>query len=120
MDQERFGAHWRARMEEVLIGIQEWRTAHPTATFAEIEATVEERMNWVRARLLEEVALTSGAADLQASAASERPCCPQCGGVLELRGQQERKLTVQGNQQVHLRRSYATCSGCGTGLFPPG
>lgn len=120
MDQDRFGAHWRGHLEEALSGIEDWRRAHPTATFAELEAAVEERLNWLRARLLEAVALRSGAADLEASSARERPRCPQCGGVLQLRGQQERQLSVQGDPQVHLRRSDATCSVCGSGLFTHG
>jgi ribosomal protein S27AE len=123
MDQERFEAvqqELRELMEATLAGIREWRTGHPAATFAEIEAAVEERLNRLRAKLLEEVARCSRVADLEGRAARERPPCPQCGGGLQLRGRQERKLTVPGNQQVHLWRSYATCSDCGAGLFPPG
>jgi YgiT-type zinc finger domain-containing protein len=118
-DAER-AARWRVLSEEVLSGMADWRAAHPRATFAEIEAEVEAQLARLRVRLLEDAALASRAADLAAQPASERPPCPACGQPLEPRGQQTRTLTVRGDQAVHLRRSYAVCSACGTGLFPPG
>lgn len=111
---------WRVLSEEVLTGMQDWRAAHPRATFAEIEAEVESHLGRLRARLLEEVALASRAADLTAVPAAERPPCPACGQPLQPRGQHPRTVTVRGDQPVQLHRSYATCSACGTGLFPPG
>jgi len=46
--------------------------------------------------------------------------CPACRGGLEARGMHERQVVTQGDRVVRLRRQYATCSACGTGLFPPG
>jgi YgiT-type zinc finger domain-containing protein len=110
-------ARWRHLTEEVLIGMREWRQAHPRATMREIELTLDEKLAKVRARMLEDVALASKAADLVAS--GERASCSQCGQEMEAHGQQERTLTTTGNQEVVLRRSYAVCPACGAGLFPP-
>jgi hypothetical protein len=111
---------WRALSEEVLSGMQDWRAAHPRATFAEIEAEVDERLNHLRARMLEDMALATRAAQVGEGPDAERPACPRCGQSLQARGKQTRTLTVQGNRQVRLRRSYAVCPACRTGLFPPG
>jgi YgiT-type zinc finger domain-containing protein len=119
MEREPLGASWERLIDQVLTGMRDWRTAHPTATFAEIEAAVDERLNRVRARLLEDAVLTSRSADLT-TATGERPTCPHCGGRMVVRGQHERTLTVRGGQAVWLQRSYTTCPACGTGLFPLG
>ena len=113
-------ARWRRLSEAVLTGMQDWRAAHPRATFAEMEAAVDERLNTLRARMLEDLALASRATHLGAADAPECPACPTCGGRLQARGRQTRTVTVQGEQPVRLRRTYAVCSACGTGLFPPG
>ncbi len=120
MAERTWGERWRTLSEEVLTGMQDWRAAHPRATFAEIEAEVETQLARLRARMLEDAALASRAADLTAQPATERPPCPGCGQALQPRGQQTRTVTVRGNRDVPLRRSYAVCSACGTGLFPPG
>ena len=109
-------ARWQQLSEEVMTGLRDWRAAHPRATFVEIEAVVDERLNRMRARMLEDLALASAAA----SAAEAPGACPECGQALQRRGQQTRTLTVQGDQPVHLRRLYAVCPACMTGLFPPG
>ncbi len=111
--------HWRRLSEEVMTGLRDWRTAHPRATFAEIEAVVDERLNGMRARMLEDLALASATAQ-GTEAEGARPLCPHCGQPMQARGQQTRTVTIQGDQPVQLRRSYAVCPACGTGLFPPG
>ncbi len=112
-------ARWRALSDEVMSGMRAWRTAHPRATFAEIEAAVEEQLNRLRAQLLQDVALAS-AATAWPEAAGAGPPCPDCGTPLASRGQHPRTLTVQGDQAVHLARTYGVCPACGAGLFPPG
>ena len=72
-------ARWQGLSEAVFTGMAEWRVQHPRATFSEIEAALDERLAVVRARMLQDVALASAAADLTATAAAERPCCPECG-----------------------------------------
>ena len=106
--------------EEILSGLREWRTAHPTATFAEIQAAVDERLDRLRATLLQEVALASAAAEGAAVPTAERPICPECGERMAPRGTRDRTLTAQGDQAVKLTRSYWVCPACGAGLFPPG
>lgn len=113
-------ARWRESSEEVLTGMKEWRLQHPKATFREIETALDERLGKVRARLLEDAALLSAAAEVSTAATEERPRCPGCGEPLEARGQATRELTTTFNQTIRLNRSYAVCPSCGEGLFPPG
>lgn len=118
-------AHWDALAAEAFVGIKEWRLQHPKATFAEIEAAVDERLSTVRARMLADVALASAAANVQATPLVARPACPICTGHgagtgrLEVRGQHTREVTVTYGKTVVLTRDYTVCSVCGTGLFPP-
>ena len=112
-------SRWRVLSDEVLTGLRDWRTAHPRATFAEIEAAVEERLRRLRAQLLQDVALTSAAAVWPDTPTAARPACPDCGTALQSRGQHTRTLTVQGDQAVPLARTYGVCPACGAGLFPP-
>jgi YgiT-type zinc finger domain-containing protein len=116
---DRLDARWQALVEDVVTGMQDWRSAHPQASFAEIEAAVDERLARMRARLLEEAALASRAADVGALPETERPRCPACGQALAERGRHPRTLTVPGNESVRLERSYAVCPACGAGFFPP-
>lgn len=120
MGTDRLGERWGEQVEEVRVGLADWRAAHPKATLREIEAALDERLARVKARLLEEAVVTSAVADLGALAVEERPPCPKCGETLQPRGQRTRRLTTNGDQAVEVRRSYAVCPACGTGLFPPG
>ncbi len=112
-------ARWRELAEEAIIGMKEWRMGHPKATFKEIETALDERLADVRARMLQDAALASDAADVVAASAGERPKCAECGEMLEARGQELRSLTTNHNRTITLRRSYAICPACGAGLFPP-
>jgi hypothetical protein len=58
----------------------------------EIDAALDERLARVRARMLQDVALASAATDVSTLPVEERPCCPECGHVLEAQGQEERTL----------------------------
>ncbi len=92
-----------------------WHATHPEASFAEIEAAVEEQVNRLRAQLLRE-----RVAAAQEPEESARPACPACGKPLQRRGRQARTLTARGGGTVRVERPYYVCSACGTGLFPPG
>ena len=92
--------------------IRQWRAAHPTATFAEIEAELDRELRAARARLL--------AAVVPDVPAGTPPICSTCGRSMVWRGTQERSLRTDGDQAVPLRRAYAHCPHCGSGLFPPG
>ena len=90
---------------------------HPQATLAEIEQAVDEQMNRLRARMIEQAAQTSAAAE---SEASQGLMCEQCGQTLQARGRARRRWQTQGGQQVEVERTYVTCPQCGGGFFPPG
>jgi YgiT-type zinc finger domain-containing protein len=111
---------WRELSEEVLTGMKEWRLAHPQATFSEIEAALDERLGRLRARMLQDAALASTAAEWAEAEGEARPFCPECGTPLVSRGKEKRGLQTQGGQEVVLERSYGVCPACGAGLFPPG
>lgn len=106
--------------EEVLTGMKEWRLQHPRASLSEIELALDERLSRLRARMLEDAALASAAANLSGAAAGERPVCPTCERTLEARGQHTRELTTVHDRTITLTRSYAACPACQAGLFPPG
>lgn len=120
MGSEALGGRWQSWMDEIIVGMRQWRTVHPRASFDEIETALDEQIDRLRAKMLEELALTSPAADLAALAPEARPRCPDCGAALGVRGSHERTVVVQGDQALRLRRSYAVCPACGAGLFPPG
>lgn len=111
---------WEALAAEVLMGIKDWRTQHPRATFTEIEQELDQELSRLRTRLLEDVALASVATDGAGASGEARATCPTCGGTLVARGQATRAVTVTHNQTVTLPRQYAVCSRCGAGVFPPG
>jgi ribosomal protein S27AE len=116
---EDFDARWNELAQEVISGLKEWRVQHAKATLREIEAALDERLGHMRARLMEDVALASAAADVSAAAGEERPRCPTCGTLLSARGSATREVTTQFDQTVRLKRSYAVCPACGAGVFPP-
>src|SRR5215212_12085789 len=111
---------WGEDAASVWVGLADWRAAHPKATFREIEAELDARLNRVRARVLADLALASAAADVQSASRAERPRCAACGAVLQARGRSDRTVLTQGGAEVRLERSYATCPRCGGGSFPPG
>ena len=111
---------WQQEGAAILSGFKEWRQQHPRATLSEIEAALDERLARLRARLLEDAALASAAADLRALPPEERPRCPQCRQGMALRGPEVRHLTTTYEQPLTLRRHYAVCAACGDALSPPG
>ena len=117
---EEFERRWHQEAEAVMGGMRQWRLQHPKATFREIEAEVDEKLSGMRARLLEDLALASRAADLQDKQLGERPRCAECKQPLESQGKQDRTILTHGGKEVRLKRDYARCPACGGGLFPPG
>jgi hypothetical protein len=109
---------WRDLAEEVLTGFRAWREQHPTASLSEIEDDLDRRLHRMRARLLEDAARRSAAADLGRPA--DRPRCPTCGERMRADGREVRRLTTTGDEVLTLRRARARCPACGSGLFPPG
>lgn len=116
-------AKWQREIDEVMTGMKEWRLQHPKASLREIEQALDEKLSRVRARMLEDIALSSKAARLGESSPDESSVsearCPKCGGPLESRGEQTRTLVTSHNQEITLSRSYGYCPACAAGLFPP-
>ena len=108
---------WQEQAEEATAAVAQWRVAHPQATLAEIEQAVDEQLNRLRARLIEQAAQASAAAE---SEASQGLVCDQCGQALQARGRARRQWQTHGGQQVEVERTYVTCPPCGGGFFPPG
>jgi len=111
---------WRQLTQEIMTGMREWRLQHPKATLREIETELDTRLNRMRARMLEDLALQSAAADWQDTPTGLQPTCPDCGGPLQDRGRHPRTLQPHGGQTLTLERHYGVCPACGAGLFPPG
>lgn len=119
MRRTEFDAEWEALSREELAGMKEWRLQHPRASFREIEATLDRRLDRLRARVLRDTAGASDQADWRDLPPEERPKCPHCEEALISRGSKERRLQTQGGEELVFERSYGTCPRCGTGLFPP-
>ena len=110
---------WQELTQEITHEMREWREQHPKATLREIETELDTRLSRMRVRMLEDLALTSSAADWTQTPAPEQPLCPDCQHHLDDRGAKTRLLQTHGGHQLHLTRSYALCPACGAGLFPP-
>jgi hypothetical protein len=114
-----------AHMQQVSAGLQDvlgmtqWRKDHPKATWQEIEAAVDERINQLRAQLIQDLVQMSESEDWSQKSAGERPRCASCGEPLSARGQQTRWMQTNGGEAVKLQRTYGTCPACGVGFFPP-
>jgi hypothetical protein len=101
-----------------VLGMTQWRKEHPHATWAEIEAAVDEQINQLRAQLLQD--LVQPGEDWSQKPQEERPTCATCGKPLWARGEQTRFIQTTGGEAVKLTRTYGTCPACGEGFFPPG
>ena len=102
----------------ILAEMDAWRAAHPTATLAEIETALDERLSALRRRLLTETVSKSPQADWSTRPPAQRPTCPTCGVPLQPRGKRTRQLRTSGGD-VTLNRTYGRCPVCGAGVFPP-
>src|SRR2546430_16695398 len=108
-----------AGLQDVL-GMTQWRKEHPKATWAEIEAAVDEQINQLRAQLLQDVVQMGETEDWSQKPEAERPKCATCGQRLLARGEQTRYLQTMGGEAVKLARKDGACPACGVGFFPPG
>lgn len=109
---------WQQVATAAFSGVMEWRVSHPTATWVELERTVDQRLATLRAQMLQDVAAASAAREVADE--QSRPPCPHCGTGLTRAGRRRRRLRTDGEQTITLTRQYARCPHCGTGLFPPG
>ena len=111
---------WDDLFGEASREVESWRREHKKATLTEIENTVDSELARLRAKMIEDLAMTSELADLRAMAREERPKCPQCGRPVAANGRQKRELTTDHEQQVELKRSKAYCRHCKLSFFPSG
>jgi len=103
-----------------MLGISQWREENPKATWAEIEAAIDEQMKQVRAQLIQDVVQMGESENWSELPEEERPRCVTCGKRLWARGKQTRWVQTTGGEAVKLTRMSGTCPGCGVGFFPPG
>lgn len=105
---------WGEIYRQASEGVEEWRRQHAKATFLEIATAVDEQLSQVRARMLEDVAMKSEAA--QAGIDAE---CPKCGHRVRTEGRHKRRLLTEHDERIEFARSYARCPDCGERFFPP-
>jgi RNase P subunit RPR2 len=117
MQPEDLQKRWEEQGEDVFAAVAQWRAAHPHATLAEIEQAVDEQINRLRARMIEQTAQASATAE---SEVSQGWVCEQCGQPLQARGRAKRRWQTHAGQEVEVERTYVTCPQCGGGFFPPG
>ncbi len=101
-----------------VLGMTQWRKKHPQATWAEIEAAVDEQINQVRAQLSQDLVQLGEGEDWSQKPEEERPRCATCGKPLWARGEQTRVIQTTGGEAVKVTRPYGTCPACGGGFFP--
>ena len=118
IDTSQIAKRWQELSGEIVTGMAEWRQQHPKATMREIEAALDERLERLRAKMLEEAALVSEAREWKP--AGNAPLCPDCGVPLEPRTAGTRELQTHGGETIQLKRDYGVCPQCGQGFFPPG
>lgn len=109
---------WDDLFEKANHSMEQWRGEHKKATLTEIENTVDKELARVRAKMIQDLALTSETADLTKVPPESRPLCPICGEPLTANGQQERTLMTDHEQPVILTRSKGYCSQCNESFSP--
>ena len=83
-----------------VLGMTQWRKEHPHATWAEIEAAVDEQINQLRAQLLEDLVQPGEGENWSQKPPEERPRCATCGQPLWARGEQTRSIQTTGGEAV--------------------
>lgn len=111
--------HWQQLTQDVTAEMRAWRLAHPQATLRAIEDERDGRLAQLRARMLEDLVLTSSAADWAVVPAAAIPRCPACDQPLEATGTKPRTLQTHGGQTLTMERPYGVCPACAAGFFPP-
>src|SRR6266700_2510006 len=97
--------NWETAMGRVSAEMKVWRDAHPTATFREIEETLEGSLAQLRAEMLKALASASEATEGR-NEAGERVACPQCGETSYRHGYRTRQLKGKHDAEVTLTRRY--------------
>src|SRR2546426_8057973 len=88
-----------------VLGMTQWRKEHPHATWAEIEAAVDERINQLRAQLIQDLVQMGASEEWKQKPAEECPRCATCGKPLVARGEQTRYLQTTGGEAIKVTRT---------------
>lgn len=97
-------------LDPVQTALRQWRTAHPEATLAEIEAMVDRKLATVRSAMVVDLAVT----ELPAP-----PACPTCQRPMQRHGVRTRHLVTRDEGHLDLPLPRYRCPVCGTELSPP-
>lgn len=92
-------------------GMRGWRTAHPRATFVQIEEEATRQVAALRAALIQEA--------LDAGEPAAAPRCAACDREMVRNGMQARTIITSQREEVAVRGRRYRCPACGAGLFPP-
>src|SRR5262245_51593920 len=97
------------------LGMTQWRKEHPKAPFREIEEAVDERVNQLRAQLIQDGVPMGETEAWDQRRDAERRKCATCGQALSGRGEQTRWIQTTGGEAIKLTRTYGTCPEGGEG-----
>lgn len=101
-----------------ITGMQAWMEQHPVSSLEEIEEALDERIQMLRAQMLEDAIMqATKQEDWKGVSKEKRPKCERCGVTLIARGKRTRILQTSGGQEVKIERSYGSCPDCGQGFF---
>ena len=99
LEPKELGTDWSELSEAAIAGMNDWRSANPKASFAEIETELDLRLVKLRARMLQDTALASSTVAWSGSQLGEKPGCPDCGWELAPWGKRRRRLQTLGGKR---------------------
>lgn len=108
-----------AGLQDVL-GMTQWRKEHPKATWQEIEAAIDERINQLRAQMIEDVVQMDASSDWSQKPQEQRPRCASCDQPLSARGVQTRLPPNEWRGSSQADANVWNLPKVGSGLFSPG
>lgn len=109
---------WKELNEALLSDMKAWRLAHPRATLYEIEEAVSERMEQLKAQLLQASTQMNAQRAGSSPPEEERPRCRMCELLLRERKAQASKPQAKGRTKGAFKAVYGTCPLCGATLSP--
>ena len=116
---EAFDQTWRALSEDILTEVNQWRAAHPKATFQELEQALHERLSRLEAQALQEAAQDRSDSDWSQTPERDHPHCPSCGTPLLARGQHVRHEASTGRARCAAAQKLRHLPPMWAGAFPP-